>query len=102
MRRSVTWFLGFMLVMQLLHVINMLQVTYVQQKLASNEPILRALIGQYDGWTLAGIFAALSLVLFFLLMRTLRNVVDKDDLPWESPHKRAQRRQHSETPPPHT
>jgi uncharacterized membrane protein len=84
MRRSVTWLLGLILVLQLLHVINMLQFTYMRQKRAPNEEVLRALIGEYDGWTLAGIFGAVGLVLFVILTTAVRRDLKRASRP-ESP-----------------
>jgi hypothetical protein len=95
MRRFVTWFLGFTLVTELLHIMNMLQVTYVQRNVASDEKMLGALRTQYSGWTLMAILVIINLVLFVLLSRTFRKELGQRPL---SPHGGGQSKRGSQPP----
>jgi hypothetical protein len=77
MRGFVTWFLGFMLVGQLLLAFQMLHLAYIQGISASNEQLLDALKGQYNGWTVMVVFVLISLVLFVILSRAVRKDLGK-------------------------
>jgi hypothetical protein len=72
MRKFVTWFLGFSLVVQLVHTINMLQIAHAQRISAANQELLVAVQGHYDGLTVMAVFVLISLALFVVLSRAVR------------------------------
>jgi hypothetical protein len=72
MRRVLSWLLGLTLVAGLLHTVDMLHVTRIQQKLAPNGEMSEALSGQYVGWCLTAILVSTDLVLLVLLSRAMR------------------------------
>ena len=77
MRGYVTWFLGFTLVVQLVHTSNGWHASYVAMLAAHNAEMANELKGGLNLWTLALIFGSVSLVLFVILTRLVRKDLDK-------------------------